>query len=489
MLLVSVIAIKIVFFTGSGIYTDPESGQIIKPNIFQNDDYAVYASYLVVSDNQKAFMHEKWFTKIKNDISQHDLLVQWSTYAPRITRIFTQNWYYGWSLFGKLATSISKTHKDAFYLTILFWPVLVGLKYISLLVFLLIFRRPIVVPMLYAILLLDFIVPTLENPSGIYAWEFFTIGFVLWVFNEKRNIICYLIAYSLLIYASLTSAEFAPIVTSIAGVHLLLVGVNLKSDNLGIQFKKLLAWNDEKFSWIASTILLLTIPLAVIYFVLNMVTYPMEPSSIHLIGGNLTYQPWMFSMMSVHLMYLLNLQLLAFLVAVEFTSNKIRSLEADYKALTLKLLVTLSLVAAFLLVLSHPILPFAIAEQVYRLAPEVIATSLVYLVYVIWKYECVRKSFIKNYRVCLMAGVLIISFILIRDFNSFRPAIYHAFNDTDYPRFIDENQRKRYYLAENPKHVLTYFIDNLYNHAPLVLNINTKKYNKENVVRELFGNN
>lgn len=488
-LLVSAIVIKLVYFTGAGIHIDPESGQILKSNIFRNDR-AVYAAYLTISDNQKAFMDEKWFTKIKNDISQQDLLVQWGFYGPRVKLIFTQSSYFGWSLIGKLATRISETHKDAFYLMILFLPVLVGLKYISLLVFPLIYRQPIVVvPMLYACLLLDFIEPPLKSSSESFAWQFFAIGFVLWVFNEKRSIVCYLLAYSLLIYASLTSLVLVPIVTSIVGVHLLLVGVCLKPDKLGIHFKKLLEWNDERFLWIASTILLLTIPLAAINFFLNMMTYPMKSWSIHLTGGNLTYKSWMFSMISIHLSYLYSLKVIACLLAVEFTSNKMKSLESDYKVLTLKLFVTLSLVAAFSLVLISPVLSNVSAMSTNRLIPSIVATSLIYLVYVIWKYECVRKGIIKNYRVCLIVGLLIISLALKYNIPHFRPTISNSFNDSEFPELIGENQSKRYYLAERPQQIFLYFIENLYNHAPLVLNINTKKYNEENVVRDLFDNN
>ena len=67
-LLLAAVAVKLVFFTGTEIRIDPESKQIVKSNIFY-DDGGVYTAYLTVSDNRKFFMNEKWFTKIKDDIS------------------------------------------------------------------------------------------------------------------------------------------------------------------------------------------------------------------------------------------------------------------------------------------------------------------------------------------------------------------------------------------------------------------------------------
>ncbi|HOW27917.1 MAG TPA: hypothetical protein PK876_05400 [Elusimicrobiota bacterium] len=456
---------KLLIVTKLAYFSEAEGMNFVQSNLLWDDGAGYVLS--MTTFNDPIIAKQDWVKPIHDHIRKKDLVDKWGKWGikflPHLKPI-SPNSYPLYNMLAKGYRHFCGDFSKAFLWMLLTYPIWVLVKNILLLMFFIkTGDKTDYVPLLYSIFFLDLVIPY----SHIYYW--FTseayaqlplsIGLTLWLFKRDMRW-NRLISYSFVFLSALIS------LTS-AFIFLALLLSDLVRSFPQSLVTRYLTFVKTHFNAILFSLLAATIPLAFLYFSLDLI-----------------HAPKRYDMYLDHFRTSLSYITLFNLLLVVFLRWLCSDMDVRESA-TLLLPVLILYLFAFMIVCVAPFTDDQWRCGVGRLNGPIYSVLIMAIGYALLS----RKSLMPTsvYSSCLR-GITIAGIVIMLPLYTGNEILKikraQPFTEADYAEKKVEDGFV-YYLARNPQHIYNYINDGWYQKAPLVLDIETDNYSPSKIARYL----
>jgi len=441
------------------------------------DDGGMYVAEFIILSNRSYFEKQVWFTQIRDNITSEEMIEKWNYWGAKV-KMLTSPFYrhVGWMMIVSTINKFIDNSKEAFRFSILIFPILILLKYLTLLV---IFRKKIFI-VLFSMLLLDFAYPYGHAyywfTISAYAWVFFSTGMIFRFFYNTSNFSNFIVSYCLMITGVLMSLMCLPVILVFITVDILLL-IPDKYTNTIVKFIS------HNFLNILFSLLMLIFVIIWLYLPYNLINNFDNNNLIwHYASKIFRYQNQYFSFIYIFAILIFNY------LSSELNNDKI--------IISIKFSLLLFIFAGFLAVLFSPIAPFLLKNtSLARILPYVYSTAIMGILYSYLRIQNdddkilqTRKD-VKYIICCLLLFGFLFGYGKYNSYSFWKPYKYGAYNEFSekfIPVLRTDSKGYQYYSANILQQVIVYIIDDYYKKAPIILeNIETDFYSVKKVLNKI----
>jgi hypothetical protein len=422
------------------------------------DDGGTYVSELHVQKDPERFEKELWFTEIRDKVTSDELFDAWGPHGPRVQFIFTGR-YMG--PYFKMILAADRVIDDlalTFTLSLMFFSAILVLKYVLLLLFCRKEKHSLFIAMNLAHDL--FFIPGIQGSEHV-AVQLMLLGLSFWLFAPSRR------PYQVF---SWTFMGLACLLNPIPiGPTILLAFTHLRvAKNLWLRIR-------PRFLWFALAGLAGVVLIQGLQFLYAVQSRGAE----HHFNTGLT--------LFVRNLSFLGLGSVVLLMFLHYVPISWPEMTTD-KSEKLRLWVLLIIAAAVVIALVGPLIHFELWENNARYQRYILIAEVAALVTLLpglasrWGHHLGRGLLI-------LAGVVFVGSFM----NRIHPGqpfgwslkihrVQHFDAQEHYPQTLLDAENKTYYEAGSPQQVYGYFIRKDYTRGPLILAIDSDRYDPARVL-------